>query len=153
MDTKTFSYNNGRVILQNKKVFNDIQALIQKADIDSKSGKDFSKYFRDNLEERGWEFNKKVVPGLGIRYGFRKEGIQIETQFGNMARFYSDIFKLQLGFNKGDIDAGVLIVLTKRHAHQIGSNIAHYERAKRELMESRPLYSAPIWLVGIKMPI
>lgn len=153
MDFTDYSYNNGRTVAQEKEVSSDLKEVIDELDIKYGTSGDFGRYFREELKQRGWDHKGKVIPELSIRYEFRKENLGVETQFSNVARFYSDIFKLQLSFDRGLIDGGVLILPTKQHANQIGSNLANFERAKEELVESKPLYSVPVWLVGVKMPI
>lgn len=148
-----YSYNNGRLIAKEKSASEDIEEAIEKLDIEFGTSGDFGDYFRAELKDRGWSYKGTVIPELTIRYGFRKNQLGVETQFSNVARFYSDIFKLQLSYNRDKIDAGVLILPTKQHANQIGSNLANFERAEEELVQSRPMYSVPLWIIGIKMKI
>ena len=54
--------------------------------------------------------------------------IQAEVQFGNMARWYSDIFKFQAAYSQGLIDIGLCIVPTQALASRIDSNITNFER-------------------------
>lgn len=153
MEIEDFSYDNGKLICKEKGAAEEIEEIIEKMDIETKSGKAFNEYFKEKLREREWNHRGKVISPLPIKYGFRKNKIEIETQFGNVARYYSDVFKLQLSFDREKIEGGVLILPTKLLANQIGSNIASFERAKEELRVSRPLYSVPIWLIGVKVKI
>ncbi|MFB6225344.1 MAG: BglII/BstYI family type II restriction endonuclease [Candidatus Paceibacteria bacterium] len=153
METISFSYDCGKEIVEKKSHSDDIINSLNKMSIDTKSGSAFTKYFRDELTDKGWDHKGKVKKKLGMRFGLRKNRLQIEPQFSNVARYYSDIFKLQLAYNEDDIDAGILIVPTKQHANQLGSNLAYFERAKEELVESKPMYTVPIWVIGVKMSI
>jgi len=153
MEYTDYSYNNGRLIAQSNDASEDVREVLEKLDIDFGSSSDFGRYFREELKAKDWDFKGNVISELTIRYGFRKNRLGVETQFSNVARFYSDVFKLELSYNRNKIDSGVLILPTKRHANQIGSNLAYFERAKEELVHFRPMYSVPLWLIGIKMNI
>jgi hypothetical protein len=153
MKYKDYAYNNGRLIAQNNDASDTVLDAIDKLDIEFGTSGDFGEYFRNKLKAQDWDHKGTVVPELTIRYGFRKNQLGVETQFSNVARFYSDIFKLELSYNRENIEAGILILPTKQHANQIGSNLANFERAKDELVHSRPMYTVPLWLIGIKMKI
>lgn len=153
MNYTDFSYNNGKLVAQNNGAIDEVEEAIAQMDIDQGTSGDFGEYFRKEFKKRGWDHKGKVIPELSIRFGFRKNKLGVETQFSNIARVYSDIFKLELSYNREKIDSGILILPTKQHANQIGSNLAYFERAKEELVHSRPLYTLPIWLIGIKMKI
>ena len=90
----------------------------------------------------------------GLRADFRKEfadlSVQVEVQFGNMARWYSDIFKFQTAYSQGLVQAAISIVPMGTFGRRIDSNIAHYERALRELPSADLSITLPILLIGIE---
>ena len=53
--------------------------------------------------------------------------VHIEVQFGNMARWYSDIFKFQTAYSTDLIDIGVCIVPFLELSRRIDSNVTNYE--------------------------
>jgi len=105
-----------------------------------------------NFEERGWECQPPVTQDriTGIAADFKKERVQVEVQFGNMARWYTDVFKFQVSYSLGLIDVGVLVVPTQRFANTIDENVAHYERVVRELPYAKMSITLPIWIIGIE---
>lgn len=106
---------------------------------------------KSKIEElfESWESNKKLTKELDLRFGYRKDNIQVETQFGNIARYYTDIIKLEKAFQDDLIDIGVLIVPDRDRSKSIGTNVAYYERAEKELKEMREIISCPIVVYGL----
>lgn len=108
------------------------------------------------FKEVGWTLQPLVVPGgslgpdAGLKADYKKGKVQVEVQFGNMARWYTDVFKFQLSYSLGEIDAGVLVVPKKRFANLIDENVAQYERVIRELPWAKMSLTLPILVIGIE---
>jgi hypothetical protein len=106
--------------------------------------------------QRGWEVHPLVVPaeqGIqtpGLRSDFKKDRVQVEVQFGNMARWYTDVFKFQLAYARSGIDVAILIVATQMFANLIDENVAYWERVNRELPSAKMSLTLPIWVIGIE---
>lgn len=90
----------------------------------------------------------------GLRSDFRKQfddvAVQVEVQFGNMARWYSDVFKFQTAYSQELSQIAVSIVPTSALGRRIDSNIAHFERALRELPSAELSITLPILLIGME---
>ncbi len=101
---------------------------------------------------RGWEHQPLVTEDevTGIRADYKKARIQVEVQFGNMARWYTDVFKFQVSYSLGLIDVGVLVVPMQKFANTIDENVAHYERVVRELPYAKMSITLPIFVLGIE---
>jgi len=118
-------------------------------------------YFDRRLAvDYGWDYHP---PATGIsesqltadfRKVFRGEdqelALQVEVQFGNMSRWYSDIFKFQAAYSADLIQMGVSIVPMAGLAGRIDSNIVSFERCRRELPAAKLSITHPILLVGIE---
>lgn len=85
-----------------------------------------------------------------LRSDFRKDRIEVEVQFGNVARYTYDIYKMAISLARSQADVGVMVVSTKRFAQIIGGNIAYFERAVRELTHSRLTLIVPLVVIGIE---
>ena len=114
-------------------------------------------YFDRRLAiDLGWQHHPLAtrIEASGLRADFRKTfgdvAVQVEVQFGNMARWYSDIFKFQTAYSQGLIQAAISIVPMAAMGTRIDSNIAHYERALRELPSADLSITLPILLVGLE---
>lgn len=106
---------------------------------------------KDSVHElfSDWDHKGVLTDNLNLRYGYRKDGVQVETQFGNVARYYADIMKIEKAYREGIIDFGVMILPDKERANSMGTNIAYYERTEKELKEMREIISCPIILYGV----
>jgi hypothetical protein len=85
-----------------------------------------------------------------FRKSFGKITVQAEIQFGNMARWYSDIFKFQAAYSQSLIQCGLCVVPMGAMARITDSNVAHYERTVRELPSAELSITLPILLVGLE---
>ena len=75
--------------------------------------------------------------------------IQSEVQFGNAARWYSDIFKFQTAYSQDLIDIGLSIVPLNELAKRIDSNITNFERCRRELPSADMSITLPVLTIGV----
>ncbi|KAH2824975.1 hypothetical protein KXV85_011358, partial [Aspergillus fumigatus] len=113
-------------------------------------------YFDRKLAiESGWEFHPIAtrIPNSNLTADFRKNfnglEVQAEIQFGNMSRWYSDIFKFQAAYSESLTQAAISIVPMSSLATRIDSNVASFERAKRELPSANLSITLPILLIGV----
>ncbi|MEN6404476.1 MAG: BglII/BstYI family type II restriction endonuclease, partial [Armatimonadia bacterium] len=110
-----------------------------------------NKRFEAEFGDRGWETHPFIVSTAESKLvaDFKKQGIQVEVQFGNMARWYTDIFKFLLSYAANDIELGVLIVPMKSAAACIDENVVYFERVVRELPHAKMAVTIPVWVVGV----
>lgn len=106
--------------------------------------------FMKGFKEKGWEYGIPVIPDLELRADYRKERVQVEVQFGNAARFYADVMKFQLAYLQDQIDLGVEILPRLGFAKLMGSNLANYERAIREIDRFKFAITLPLWIIGVE---
>ncbi len=105
----------------------------------------------------GWGFHPLAtrIADSGLTADFRKSfgelSIQAEIQFGNMARWYSDIFKFQTAYSQSLINIGLSIIPALDLAVRIDSNIVNFERAKRELPSAVLSITLPILMIGLSI--
>lgn len=104
-----------------------------------------------------WELQPPIVtrdrgsgPETGLKGDYKKGRLQVEAQFGNMARWYTDVFKFQLSYSLDEIDVAVLVVPMQGFANLIDENVAYFERVVRELPWAKMSLTLPIWVVGIE---
>lgn len=108
----------------------------------------------------GWDYHPLAtrIADSNLKADFRKVfrpkhspplGVQVEVQFGNMARWYSDIFKFQAAYSAELAQVGVCIVPKYDLAKRIDQNIVSFERARRELPSAKLSITLPILLCGV----
>lgn len=93
--------------------------------------------------------NESSVTASQLAADFRRNKVQIEVQFGNIARWAYDIFKLQVSFSLDLIEVGACIVPMQGFAATIDENLAYFERVRRELPLARNSITLPILVVGV----
>jgi len=55
-----------------------------------------NRWLDDQFQQLEWEKHPRIVRGTNLEADYRKNRIQIEVQFGNMARWTYDILKFRL---------------------------------------------------------
>ena len=125
-------------------------------------------YYNRELErkfvEYGWDKEGRAIPELDLKYDFRKDGVQVEVEFGNARSYYQDYIKFMLSYHSKQINLGVLITPTFDFANvlcEIGkqkallrgkktySGMMHFEKAHREFHYLKDIFNMPIVIVGI----
>ncbi len=103
------------------------------------------------LKAKGWAVTPKIISESesNLAADAKKGKIQIEIQFGNMARWYTDVFKFLLSYSANDIEVGILVVPMQATAKKIDENVAYYERVVRELPHAKMGITIPILVAGI----
>jgi hypothetical protein len=172
MKLQVYSYRYAQEILQhpnNVAAWNEIEVILRDAPVFIYPGKSkknaklqvvqqlMNTYFdRRFAVDCGWTFHPLAtqIEGSALSADFRKSfdkiTIQAEIQFGNMARWYSDIFKFQTAYSKSLIQCGLSVIPTAKMAREIDSNISQFERALRELPSADLSITLPILLVGVE---
>ncbi len=104
-----------------------------------------------------WDYhpNATQIANSSLKADFRKTfnnlTIQSEVQFGNMSRWYSDIFKFQTAYSQDMVDMGLCIIPFSDIARRIDSNITNFERCVRELPSADLSITLPILVIGLRL--
>jgi hypothetical protein len=171
MKLKMYSYRYAKEILEHKKYRNALHEIVsatkamplfvyegksknKKLDVVQKVQNTY--FDRALAVDRGWTYHPLATSIVASKLAadFRKTfgdlTIQAEVQFGNMSRWYSDVFKFQTAYSQNLIDMGLCIVPTAALARRIDSNIAYYERVLRELPSAELSITLPILVIGVE---
>jgi len=108
-----------------------------------------NKWLDHEFDLKGWEVHPKVTPDLDLKSDYKKGRVQIEVQYGNVARYAFDLMKFQVGYTTGNIDVGILVVPTQEFGTYIDQSIANFEKAERELPIFNPTITLPILVIGL----
>lgn len=108
----------------------------------SKSGireyKNLKKQITDGLSKQGWSGKITLSSRVKSSVPAIKGQVTISFQFGNMARIYADLVKMQYLMSSGATSLIIYIIPDEELAKMIGQNIANSNRLLREL----PLYKS-----------
>jgi hypothetical protein len=130
----------------------NIQKLVDDSNIDLINNRPWQckKLIQNKLIIDGWEHRLKIDPNMNVSIQYRKSGVALQFQFGNVAWGFYDLVKLQTAFNRGIIESAVLVAATKDVTNLWGSNIFNYERAEKELEIHLEQSKIPLLLIGVK---
>lgn len=169
-----FSHRNGRDILESPKfsrAFNEFMGVLgslppyraaqaKKTSAAHVIAPGAMNHWLDNelCVKLDWDWHPLIIeaepddPGhkSQLRSDYRKTRIEVEVQFGNVARYAYDVYKMAIAMALNHSDVGIQVVCTKKFAGITGGNIAYYERAVRELERSRLTLIVPLVVVGIE---
>lgn len=107
-------------------------------------------WLENSFRLAGWEVHPRIVPGTQLEGDYRKERVQVEVQFGNVARYTYDLLKFQVAYSRNEVDVGILAVPVQALAKRMGSNVAYYERVERELPHAKLSITLPILVLGLE---
>jgi len=146
----------------------EILAIIQSIEfVDTEGQSHYNRMFAHQFASWAWELEKRVVPDLGLKSDFAKEGTWVEVEFGNARTYYQDFLKFLLAFHHGSAKIGVLVVPSEsfaRHLCNVGrlraeakgracySGMIHFEKVRREFRYLEFMLSMPIAIAGIGCP-
>lgn len=171
MRVETKSYRFAREIAEHPhfmNAWNEIHTILAAAPIFVYPGKSSKKKDLDVVQQvmntyfdilfaigHGWTYHPLATRiadsslTADLRKQFGELTIQTEIQFGNMSRWYSDIFKFQTAYSQGLVQMGLSVVPMYELAKRIGENIVNFERCWRELPSAELSITLPILLVGL----
>jgi len=132
-------------ILKKKKMMKDVETTLGYID-DVLSGALYKReLFRQAIDEMGWLADNGVMNILeGRRYRWKgyKNSVAIEGNFSAYEYILEGLFRLQLGYSKGTIETGVLILTAKRSEKSPYGSTENMVREEIEMLQ--PTISLPV---------
>ncbi len=129
---------------------------------------DYNGLISAGLVDRGWQREQRVVPELGLKCDFEKNGIWVEVEFGNARSYYQDYVKFMLARKYRAARLGLLLCpmtafaallceLGQKRAREnsvserspVYSGMMSYEKAARELPYLGFMFEMPIVVAGV----
>jgi hypothetical protein len=105
-------------ILKDKNLERDLQVTLEYVDDVLFETLHRRELFRQALEEMDWRDsgngNLKILDGRRYMYKGVKRGVAIEGNFSVYEIILEGLLRLQIGFDKGKIETGILILTSKR---------------------------------------
>lgn len=146
----------------------EIQAIVQRIEfVETEGQSHYNQMFANQFSSWSWNHEKRVVPELGLKSDFEKDGAWVEVEFGNARTYYQDFLKFMIAFHHGTAQLGVLVVPSEsfaRHLCNVGrqraeakgrgsySGMIHFEKVRREFQYLEFMLSMPIAIAGIGCP-
>jgi hypothetical protein len=150
MKLTKYSHNNGNESIPDY-ILDPLFSELQNLSFSNKRGtRTFRKSVSEILLSNGWSKPVRVSIDSQITITSVCKKIGLCFQFGNMARLYADILKLQLMHQRGNINAALYLVPMKDYAVRLGSNLANFERLTSELKIFGQIINVPLLVIGIQ---
>jgi hypothetical protein len=145
--------------------FREVENIVQSIKFQTDEGQSYYNKQIENLFTMfGWEKEGRAIPELDLKFDFRKNGIQVEVEFGNARAYYQDYIKFMLSYHTKKIFLGVLVTPTfefanilceigKQKALQKGrksySGMMNFDKAYKEFKYLKNIFDVPIVILGI----
>jgi len=131
-------------ILKQKKMVKDVMSTLQYV-ADVLAGVIYKReLFRQALDEMGWRHNGTLNILEGRRYSYKgfKKGVAIEGNFSAYEFILEGLLRLQIGYDKGMIETGILILTAQRSENSPYGSTS--QMAKDEIELLYPTISLPV---------
>lgn len=137
-------FRDSEKILKKKQLVKDVKATLQYVD-DALTGSLYrGELFRQALEEMGWRENGtlKILEGRRYMYKGFKKSVAIEGSFAAYEFILEGLLRLQVGFDKGMLETGILLLTSKRSEKSPYGTTAKMVNEEIELLY--PTISLPV---------
>ena len=147
MPFEIFHVRGSDKIIKEKGLQKDLQVTLENVDISLRGSLYRRELLRLALEEMGWQEGREdgmlnILDGRRYQYKGFKKGIAIEGNFSVYEYILEGLFRLQLGFDKGKIETGVLMLTASRS--EKSSYGTSRDLAEEEVEQLYPTISLPV---------
>ena len=144
MPVEILHFRDAYKILKKKRMVNHVKSTLEYVANTLYGSLYRGSLLRMALDEMGWRENGSLQILDGRRYQFKgyKKGVAIEGSFAAYEFIHEGLFRLQLGFDKGLIESGILMLPGQRsEKSKLGSSA---ELATAEIEQLYPTISVPV---------
>lgn len=116
MPFEILHFRGSQKILKDKNMERDVQVTLEYLEEALYGSLHRRELLRQALEEMGWRENGSLNFLEGRRYQYKgfKKGVAIEGNFSAYEFILEGVFRLQVGFDKGVVETGILLLTSKR---------------------------------------
>ena len=145
MSYQILYFNEAKKVISSKRIGKMINDTLQGIADDLIGSTLLNSTLKSTLDDRGWRENLnilKIIDGRRYQYKGILKRIAIEGNLGFYEYLWDGLFRLQVGFDKGLIDAGLLILPGNRSDKSpLGDSV---DLVKAEIQELYPTISLPV---------
>jgi hypothetical protein len=147
MPFEIFHVRDSDKIIREKGLLKDLQVTLEYIDTALYGSLYRRELLRLALEEMGWQEGREdgmlnILDGRRYQYKGFKKGIAIEGNFSVYEYILEGLFRLQLGFDKGKIETGILMLTAARS--EKSSYGTSRDLAEEEVEQLYPTISLPV---------
>jgi hypothetical protein len=145
MNFEIIHFRDAKKILKSKKILNDFQVTCEYL-YDALAGSIYTReILRVALEDMNWRdeiTNLNILEGRRYRYkGFKRE-IAMDGNFSSYEYLHTGLFRLQVGYDKGNIISGILLLPSNRSEKSPYGNTLDMLKTEMEMLY--PTISMPV---------
>ena len=147
MPFEIFHVRDSDKIIKEKGLQKDLQVTLENVDISLRGSLYRRELLRLALEETGWQEGKEngslnILVGRRYQYKGFKRGVAIEGNFSVYEYILEGLFRLQVGFDHGKIETGILMLTAARS--EKSSYGSSKQLAEIEIEQLYPTISCPV---------
>ena len=145
MSYEILYFNDAKKVIGSKRMGKMVSDTLQGIDDDLIGSTHLNTTLKTSLDDCGWRENPdilKIIDGRRYQYKGYLKRIAVEASLGVYEYILEGLFRLQVGFDKGLIDAGLLILPGNRSEKSpLGESV---DLVKAEIKELYPTISLPV---------
>ena len=145
MSYEILYFNDAKKVISSKRRGKMVNDTLQGIAEDLIGSSHLNSTLKSSLEDCGWRENPdvlKIIDGRRYQYKGYLKRVAVEASLGVYEYILEGLFRLQIGFDKGLIDAGLLILPGNRSEKSpLGESV---DLVKAEIKELYPTISLPV---------
>jgi len=145
MSYEILYFNDAKKVISSKRMGKMVNDTLQGIAEDLIGSSHLNSTLKSSLEDCGWRENPdvlKIIDGRRYQYKGYLKRVAVEASLGVYEYILEGLFRLQIGFDKGLIDAGLLILPGNRSEKSpLGESV---DLVKAEIKELYPTISLPV---------
>ena len=145
MNFEIIHFRDAQKILEEKRMLNDVNITCEYI-FDNLVGTTYKRdILRDALEAMDWRqenVDLKILPGRRYMYKGVKGDIAMDGSFSSYEYLHTGLLRLQLGYDKGTVESGILLLTSTRSEKSPYGNTA--DMLKDEMQMLFPTISLPV---------
>jgi len=145
MDFEIIHFRDAQKILKKKKMLSDVNITCEYI-FDNLVGTHYTRdILRDALDAMDWrqeQVDLKILPGRRYLYKGVKGEIAMDGSFSSYEYLHTGLLRLQLGYDKGTVECGVLLLPSTRSEKSPYGNTSDMLKSEMEMLF--PTISLPV---------
>jgi len=145
MEFEIIHFRDAKKVLKEKRMLTDVNLTCEYI-FDALVGTHYTRdILRDALDAMDWKedgVDLKIISGRRYMYKGVKGEIAIDGSFSSYEYLHTGLFRLQLGYDKGTVESGVLLLPSTRSEKSPYGNTADMLKSEMEMLF--PTISLPV---------
>jgi len=143
MSFEVLHFNGANEVIKKKNMENEIQSLVEYIDDSLYGSLSKGLLLKQALTDVDWrQESYSILEGRRYYYKGFRNGIAVDGSFAAYEYILDGLFRLQIGFDKGKIDSGILLLTSQRSEKSPYGDTKKLVEQEMELLQ--PTISVPV---------